>query len=115
MTALTVNVGATVEAGAPLMVISPTSSNQILAYLPEEQVRFARHGTRVVVRRVALGGPSKLLTGTVQRLAESVSEAPLRFRRTPSIPTWGRGLLIALDDEVALMPGEAVHVALLTD
>ena len=115
VTTLAVNAGATVEAGVPLLAISPTSSNQILAYLPEERVRSVRPGTRVVVRRVALDHPSMHFTGTVQRLADSVSEAPLRFRRVPSIPIWGRGLLIELDDEVALMPGEAVHIALLTD
>lgn len=115
VTTLAVNAGSTVEAGVPLLVISPTSSNQVLAFLSEEQIRSARRGTRVAIRRVAFDDPSTRLAGTVQSLAESVSEAPLRFRRASSVPIWGRGLLIELDDEVVLMPGEAVHIAFLAN
>ena len=59
------------------------------------------------------GGEARQHSGTVVSLSATVDEAPLRYRQNPAYPVWGRAVVVALDDDVRLIPGEAVTIALM--
>ncbi len=106
--------GDRVLAGTPLVQIAAPSTQRVVAYLPETMIHFVRPGTRVAVTPAAGGAPLPVLQGAVVDLSAAVTEAPQRFWQMPNDPVWGRGLVIALNDQnAALMPGEAVNVRFL--
>lgn len=113
VTILLARAGDSVQVGTPLVAISPTSTNRVLAYLPEDIVHSTHIGSPVAVRRFT-ADPAEF-KGRVVGLSAVVSEAPLRFRTIPGSPVWGRGLLVNLDEGVQLLPGEAVRIAFLAN
>ena len=114
VTLLAARVGDRVQAGVPLVAVSPMLTNEVVAYLPERMVASARVGAPVSVRCVApADGLHRECTGTVISLSATVTEAPPRHWMLPNYPVWGRGLVVALSDGVHLIPGEAVRIAFL--
>ncbi len=106
--------GDRVQAGSPLLRISPTATDRAILYLPEHQAGLAAVGMPVSVRRLAsIGGSRILLAGRITSLAPAIDEVPLRYRLAPDRPEWGRAAVVALDDGVLLMPGEAISVSFL--
>ncbi len=85
-----------------------------MAYLPERLALEPKVGAPVIVE--CLATQSTLLSryaGRVATVSAAVTEAPPRFRRMPDEPFWGRALVVALGDEVHLIPGETVTVSLI--
>lgn len=106
--------GDRVQAGSPLLRISPTATDRAILYLPEYRAGLASVGMPVNVRRLAsLGGSRTLLAGRIESLAPGIDEVPLRYRLAADRPEWGRAAVVTLDDGVKLMPGEAVSVSFL--
>ena len=113
VTALVAHAGDSIDAGQVLVRISPATANRVLAYLPEQAALTVSEGATVSVACVAAGdGGTRVFPGTVERISAAVDEAPSRFRRIPTYPVWGRGLVVALADDARLMPGEAVTISL---
>lgn len=111
ITAVLVEPGDRVLAGEPLITISPTATDRVVAYLPEDKTRIVYLGEPVRVYPLAGGvGGRQGVPGTVLSVADSVTEAPLRFRKVPNWPVWGREVVVALADDMTLMPGEAVSL-----
>ncbi len=111
VTMLGADAGDRAEPGMPLVTVSPTSTNHITAYLPERVGFLPEPGTPVLVRCVtSAGGRLREYPGSVVRLSAAITEAPLRYRRMPDSPVWGRGLVVALKDGATLVPGEAVAI-----
>ena len=111
VTTLLAHPGDRVSAGSVLAEISPRTTNRVVAYLPQQMVLSAQVGSPVTVRCLAEGGRGKReYAGTIIRLSATVTEAPPRFRLNPAYPLWGRGLVIALNDDEHLIPGEALAV-----
>lgn len=109
VTALYADAGDSVIAGGPLMAISPTLTSRVIAYLPESGVASVRVGERMRVTPVAsTAGGRRTYSGKIVSMADVVAEAPVRYRRAPQWPMWGRAVVILLDSGAALMPGEAV-------
>ena len=100
--------GDRVQAGNPLLVISPTQTPHVIAYLPEDRALVVQPGARVLVQRSSPvpAGPSEF-HGTVTSLSSVVSETPIRYRSIPNIPSWGRAMLVTLDPDGSLLPGES--------
>jgi multidrug resistance efflux pump len=114
ISAVFAHAGDRVPAGSPLVRISPTATDRAVLYLPEYQAGLAAVGMPVDVRRMAsLSGSRTPLTGRIESLASSIIEVPLRYRPAPDRPAWGRAAVVALNDGVMLMPGEAVSVSFL--
>ncbi|UCE58160.1 MAG: HlyD family efflux transporter periplasmic adaptor subunit [Phycisphaerales bacterium] len=112
VTALLAHAGDRVQAGSPLVTISPTATNLAVAYLPEQMTLSAQVGAPVSVSCLATTGRGRRdYTGVVVSLSATVTEAPLRYRQMPTYPVWGRGMLVALDDDARLIPGESVRIA----
>lgn len=112
VTELLAHAGDRVQPGTPLVTISPTSANRVVAYLPEQMSLAARVGASVQVSCLAMADSQRReYSGTIVSLSATISEAPLRYRQMPTYPVWGRGMLIALDENARLIPGEAVLIA----
>jgi multidrug efflux pump subunit AcrA (membrane-fusion protein) len=112
-TILAAQAGEPVEAGAPLVTIAPTSMSRVVAYLPESMLFSANVGTPVFVSYLApAGGERRRHPGTVVSVSATVDEAPLRHRQNPTYPVWGRAVVVALHNDIRLVPGEAVTIAL---
>lgn len=111
--ALFAHAGDRVQAGSPLVQISPSETDRAILYLPERQAGLAAVGMPVQVERVAsLAGTRALLTGHVESVAAIIGEVPIRHRVDPNRPEWARAVVIAVDEDVTLMPGEQVSVSL---
>lgn len=105
--------GERLAAGTPLVEISATHTDRVVAYLPESSALLVRPGEGVRLHRVApQNGVQAECEGTIVSLASAIEEAPQRYRVMPNRPTWGRGLVIALKDGAMLMPGEKVKIDL---
>lgn len=114
VTTLLAHGGDHVQAGSPLAVISPTSTDRVVAYLPEQMILAAQVGAPVSVTPLAsAAGQRREYAGTIVSVSATVNEAPPRYRALPAYPVWGRGLVVALNDGVRLVPGEAVTIAFL--
>lgn len=112
VTAMYVRNGDRVMAGTPLMVVSPVRSNRVVAYLPENQIAFVSVGdpVRLYPASATSDGP-RSFEGKIHSVADAVREAPLRFRRMPTWPVWGREVVIQMSSN-SLLPGEAVSLVL---
>ena len=114
VTTLLAQAGEPVQAGIPLVTISPTYTNRVAAYLPESAVLSAEVGDPVSVSCLAAAdGGRREFPATIVSLSATIDEAPPRYRRLPNYPIWGRGLIASLNDNVRLIPGEAVQIAFL--
>jgi multidrug efflux pump subunit AcrA (membrane-fusion protein) len=112
VTALWSRAGDRVGQGATLAVISPSSTDRVVAYLPEGMVASVRVGAPVSIAPLApFDTTLRRFDGTVVSLSATVDEAPPRYRRVPSAPVWGRGLVISLGGGARLIPGETVTVS----
>jgi membrane fusion protein (multidrug efflux system) len=113
VTELLAHAGDRVQPGTPLVTISPTSADRVVAYLPEQMGLAAKVGASVQVICLATEDSRRReYGGTIVSLSATISEAPFRYRRMPAYPVWGRGMLIALGEDAELIPGEAVQIAL---
>ena len=113
VTAMLAHAGDYVQAGAMLATVSPVTTNRVTAFLPEQLALSTRVGALVTVYRLASAErPQRAFPGTIVSLSATVSEAPLRHRRIPTYPVWGRGLTVSLSDDAQLIPGEAVTLSL---
>jgi membrane fusion protein (multidrug efflux system) len=113
VTELLAHAGDRVQPGTPLVTISPASTDRVIAYLPERMGLAAKVGASVQLSCLATEeSRQRECSGTIVGLSATISEAPLRYRRMPTYPVWGRGMLIALNEDVDLVPGEAVRIAL---
>ena len=114
VTTLLAHAGDHVQAGTALVTISPTFTNRVVAYLPEQVILSAEVGAPVSVSCLAAAdGGRREYPATIVNLSATVGEAPQRYWRLPTFPVWGRGLVATLNQDVRLVPGEAVRIAFL--
>ncbi len=79
-----------------------------------EQLWYFIDGAPVSVNCLAnADGGRREYLGTVASLSATVDEAPPRYRQIPMCPLWGRGMVVMLNDNVRLVPGEATTIAFL--
>ena len=111
VTTLFAEAGDSVMAGSPLIAIASTATQRIVAYLPEEKAASIRVGDAIAGHRMASGaGPQQPIAAEVVSLSAVVTEAPPRYRKMPNWPVWGRAMVVALNADEFLMPGEAVRI-----
>ncbi len=114
VTALLTRAGNRIQAGEPLVMVSPDTTTRVVAYLPEHMVLSTRVGAPVFVNCLASAdGVRRQYPGTIVSLSATVDEAPPRYRQVPTYPIRGRGLVAALNDNVRLIPGEAITLSFL--
>jgi multidrug resistance efflux pump len=99
--------GDVVAIAEPLVTVV-SARKRVLACVPEKQAFRVNQGDRATLW--IQGGSSAPLTGTTVALAPIVTEVPIRCRRAPTIPSWGREVTIELDGPVELVPGQAFDI-----
>ena len=106
--------GEVATAGLPVLTIvshGPGPGDEILVCLSETQSGSVRIGEAALVNPRGAAGDG--LPAHVTRVAPQVSELPLRCRRNPQYPEWGREVAVALDEHLPLLPGQAFSVSFL--
>ena len=101
--------GDTLGAGTPVLTIVTTRPGYIVAFVPERQVSHYPKGQPVELRKI--GVVLKVLKAQVIELAPMVEEVPVRARPSPTVPMWGRRIVIKVDGTTPLLPGEAFRVS----
>lgn len=105
--------GELLAAGEPAMIIVNHRPGIFAIYIPERQSRLPRIGDRVHLSR--RGVFSRAGQGRVIEVAPDISELPLRLRASPSIPVWGRRILVDATESEGMRnvpPGEELRVRL---
>jgi multidrug resistance efflux pump len=114
VTALHLRPGEVVAAGAPVLSIAASgllrdpSAVRVLVCLGELQAARVQPGEAALLTPSGPGG--RALAAHVTHLAPQVAELPLRCRRDPQVPEWGRAVHVALDDPATLVPGQSFSV-----
>lgn len=102
-------VGDVVSAGMPVITLVTSRPGHIVTYVPERQIRNYPPGAVVSLRKIGVAVAA--MRAHVVELAPMVEEVPVRARPTPSVPMWGRRIVVKLDDPVPLLPGDAFRVS----
>jgi multidrug resistance efflux pump len=89
---------------SPVVTVVEEQSKTAIAYLAQSNAKKVRPGD--TVRLVARDLASPALTGHVTAVAPSITELPIRFRRLPNVPEFGRNVYVELDAPADL-PGQA--------
>jgi multidrug resistance efflux pump len=107
--------GEVAVAGEPI-VSSVSSPGRVVACVPEAQALRVGAGdkAKLWVRDASgkVAGSGAPLSGTAVTVGPLVTEMPLRCRRIPTVPTYGREVTITLDQPVELLAGQAFNVEL---
>ncbi|HNN51038.1 MAG TPA: biotin/lipoyl-binding protein [Pseudomonadota bacterium] len=100
--------GDVVGAGTPILTVVTTRPGHVVAYVPERQVTNFPLGRAIVLRKTGVVVTPHY--GTVVELGPLIEEVPIRSRPTPSVPAWGRRIVVKVDKPMELLPGEAFRV-----
>jgi HlyD family secretion protein len=100
----------------PVLTVVAGEPDRVVAYVDEREALRLRVGGRATLRPQDLSGPPR--TGEVVSLGASISELPVRLRRIPARPAWGREVVVLLtkgEQAFAPLPGQVFHVTFLAD
>ncbi len=100
--------GEVVRAGEPILVVAGTEPNEVVAYVNEQQLGYVKEGMPVELVRTRT--PAKIARSQVVQIGPTIEPMPQRLWRNPSIPQWGRPVLIRIPTGLDLVPGEVVGI-----
>lgn len=114
VTAVLLRPGEVVDIGALVATIAgpamATEQGAPVVFVCGGEGATAEIGT--IARLAPPEGGGEVLTAHVQRVSPEVAQLPMRCWRDPRIPQWGRGIFLALDQPIALVPGQTFAVQL---
>jgi len=100
--------GQSIVAGEAVAVITPRFTDEIVAYVPEQDRRLIDENAPV---EVLLGGwPPRSTPSRVLRVSPAIEPLPRRLWRSPNAPEYGMPFVVNVAKP--LMPGERVRVRL---
>lgn len=102
------HIGEVVRAGDPILAVAEAKPTEILVYVSEQQLGYLKEGMPVELIRNRT--PPKVAPSTVASIGPTIEVMPQRLWRSPSIPQWGRPVLIGIPRELDLIPGELVGI-----
>ncbi|NUN14906.1 MAG: HlyD family efflux transporter periplasmic adaptor subunit [Myxococcales bacterium] len=100
--------GEVIAAGEPIVMMVSTRAARVLTCVAETAAMDIRIGDKAELR--VRGKDGEPLRGRAVALGPLVEEVPLRCRRVPDQPAWGRNVVVQLDNPVELLPGLAFDV-----
>ena len=103
--------GDVVRPGEPIVTVVTADDERVIACLREDQALAVREGASATLRP---RGGGELLPATVESLGPIVDEVPVRCRRNPREPAWGRDVILRLDAPRPLLAGQAFDVRIET-
>ena len=102
--------GEVAGAGVPVVTVVSARKGYVVTWVPESVARGIQKGSAARVARPVLFGGS--FHGIVIAVAPNLDEFPVRFRAAPAVPAWGRRVMIQVEGESDLLPGEMLYVRL---
>jgi len=105
--------GQSVVPGEPIVTVTDRSVRDIVTYLSQADERPIGENTPVLVS--SLERPGQVSESFVTRVGASVEIMPERLWRSPSVPSYGRAVVIAALPSMGLRPGELLNVRFLAD
>jgi len=100
--------GETVLSGDPLLSITDSHSERVLAYVDERAARDIQIGDSVEVS--SRDHPKRFATAKILRVNSKIEEFPIRLRRNPYLPQWGLSILVGNIPGDKFYPGEVLHL-----
>jgi len=100
--------GEVVAAGDPILAVAQTEPTEIVAYANEQQVGFLERD--MSVKLVKIRYPSQIAESQILSIGPTIELMPQRLWRSPTIPQWGRPLVIRVPPGLSLVPGELVGI-----
>jgi len=97
-----------VAAGDAILAVSQQEPNEIVAYANEQQSEWLAKLTAVEIVKTSL--PPKIAASEVRHVGPTIELLPQRLWRNPTIPEWGRPVLIEVPPGLNLVPGEIVGI-----
>ncbi len=104
--------GETVLAGEPLLTITGSKPDHVLAYVPETAARNIQPGVHAELS--TRDNPRKIYVAEVMQTSVRIEALPSRLQRNPMLAEWGRPVLIGAIPSDAFIPGEVLDVRFLS-
>ena len=100
--------GEVVMPGEPIFAIAQSEPDEIIAYVSGNQLGHVKKG--MVVQLIKNRRPEQIAKAHVTYLGPTVELMPERLWLNPTIPQWGRPILIEMPAGLELVPGEIVGI-----
>lgn len=105
--------GEVVEAGDAILTLVRQVPTQVIACVGEQDALEVHPG--MSARLVARDASHAALTGRIIAVGPMVDQLPVRCRRVPSVPSWGREVTLQLEGPQSRLPGEAFDIHFVKD
>ena len=105
--------GQSVVPGQTVVTITDRTVRNIVTYLASADDRTVRENSPVLVS--SLDRPGQVAESFVTRVGSSVEVLPERLWVDPTMPGYGRAVVIAALPKMGLRPGELLHIRFLDD
>jgi len=100
--------GEVIAAGDPILAVAQTEPTEILAYVNEQQVGLLEQDMSVEL--VKMRYPAQIAQSRVLSIGPTIELMPQRLWRSPTMPQWGRPVVIEVPQGLAVIPGELVGI-----
>jgi multidrug resistance efflux pump len=100
--------GEVVAAGDPILAVAQTEPTEIVAYASEQQIGLLAQDMSVELVKIRY--PAQIAESQIISIGPTIELLPQRLWRSPTIPQWGRPVVIRVPPGLSLVPGELVGV-----
>jgi multidrug resistance efflux pump len=100
--------GEVVTAGEPVLAVAQKAPTEIVAYASERQIGLLKDDMQVQL--VKSTPPAQIAQSRILAIGPTVEIKPQRLWRNPTVPEWGRPVLIDIPRGLAVVPGEVVGI-----
>jgi len=100
--------GEVVTVGDPLFAVAEIEPREIIAYVNEKQLSSIREGT--LVELVKSTEPAQIARSQITYVSPVIEQMPERLWVRPTIPQWGRSVLIKIPAGLRVVSGELVGI-----
>jgi multidrug resistance efflux pump len=97
-----------VRAGDPILAVAEAKPTEVVAYVNEQQLGYLKKG--MPVELVKTRAPAQIAETTIADIGPTIELVPQRLWRNPSVPQWGRPVLIGIPPGLDLVSGEVVGI-----
>ncbi len=100
--------GEVVAAGDPILAVAQTEPTEIVAYANEQQVGLLEQDMNVELVKTRY--PAQIAQSRVLSIGPTIELLPQRLWRSPTVPQWGRPVVIEIPRGLTVIPGELVGI-----
>jgi len=100
--------GEVVTAGEPVLAVAEKEPTEIVAYASERQIGALKG--QMKVQLVKATTPAQIAQSNIVSIGPTIEVMPQRLWRNPTMPQWGRPVLIDVPQGLSVIPGEVVGI-----